>query len=156
MRKCMIFLLWLMASSLMAQSKVYDKLILMDGTMLEGRIMVQHPGKDLVFFQEEKQTVYPMEDILAIEHVHRAVDDHSGIDDVIEVTGFQITARSISGIAIAAEGKDETYVRTFQRIRPAAQKKHRLHRLGVLSLCEDRRPGRCHVCPAEGPDQTEL
>ena len=90
MRKCMIFLLWLMASSLMAQSKVYDKLILMDGTMLEGRVMVQHPGKDLVFFQEEKQTVYPMEDILAIEHVQRAVDDHSGIDDVIETRGGKV------------------------------------------------------------------
>lgn len=84
MRKFISFLLFLVSSSVMAQQKVYDKLILMDGDIVEGRITVQHPGKDLVFSVDNQERTYLLEDVLAIERVKRAADDLSGLNDIIE------------------------------------------------------------------------
>ncbi len=84
MRKFISFLLFLVSSSMMAQQKVYDKLILMDGDIVEGYIKVQHPGKDLVFSVDDQERTYLLEDVLAIERVKRAADDLSGLNDIIE------------------------------------------------------------------------
>lgn len=84
MRKFISFLLFLVSSSVMAQQKVYDKLILMDGDIVEGYIKVQHPGKDLVFSVDDQERTYLLEDVLAIERVKRAADDLSGLNDIIE------------------------------------------------------------------------
>ncbi len=84
MRKFISFLLCLVSSSMMAQQKVYDKLILMDGDIVEGYIKVQHPGKDLVFSVDDQERTYLLEDVLAIERVKRAADDLSGLNDIIE------------------------------------------------------------------------
>ena len=84
MRKFISFLLFLVSSSMMAQQKVYDKLILMDGDIVEGYIKVQHPGKDLVFSVDNQERTYLLEDVLAIERVKRAADDLSGLNDIIE------------------------------------------------------------------------
>ncbi|MBO7115577.1 MAG: hypothetical protein J6V87_00835 [Prevotella sp.] len=130
MRKFMMLLLWLVASTAMAQSKVYDKLILMDGSMVEGRITVQHPGKDLVFVQEEQETVYPMEDILAIERSQRSNDDLSGIDDVIETRGGKIykgqIVKQLLGKSVYLR-EDHGVVQIIKNEEIACQKKEKLN-----------------------------
>lgn len=87
-----ILLIWAVVLSLpvWGQSKVYDKLILVDGSVVEGRIAIQHPGEDLVFIQEDKETTYQMGDILVIERIKRSADDLSGIDDVIETRNGKV------------------------------------------------------------------
>lgn len=126
----MMLLLWLVASTAMAQSKVYDKLILMDGSMVEGRITVQHPGKDLVFVQEEQETVYPMEDILAIERSQRSNDDLSGIDDVIETRGGKIykgqIVKQLLGKSVYLR-EDHGVVQIIKNEEIACQKKEKLN-----------------------------
>ena len=126
----MMLLLWLVASTAMAQSKVYDKLILMDGSMVEGRITVQHPGKDLVFVQEEQETVYPMEDILAIERSQRSNDDLSGIDDVIETRGGKIykgqIVEQLLGKSVYLR-EDHGVVQIIKNEEIACQKKEKLN-----------------------------
>lgn len=126
----MMLLLWLAASTAMAQSKVYDKLILMDGSMVEGRITVQHPGKDLVFVQEEQETVYPMEDILAIERSQRSNDDLSGIDDVIETRGGKIykgqIVKQLLGKSVYLR-EDHGVVQIIKNEEIACQKKEKLN-----------------------------
>lgn len=126
----MMLLLWLVASTAMAQSKVYDKLILMDGSMVEGRITVQHPGKDLVFVQEEQETVYPMEDILAIERSQRSNDDLSGLDDVIETRGGKIykgqIVKQLLGKSVYLR-EDHGVVQIIKNEEIACQKKEKLN-----------------------------
>lgn len=126
----MMLLLWLAASTAMAQSKVYDKLILMDGSMVEGRITVQHPGKDLVFVQEEQETVYPMEDILAIERSQRSNDDLSGLDDVIETRGGKIykgqIVKQLLGKSVYLR-EDHGVVQIIKNEEIACQKKEKLN-----------------------------
>lgn len=126
----MMLLLWLVASTAMAQSKVYDKLILMDGSMVEGRITVQHPGKDLVFDQEGQETVYPMEDILAIERSQRSNDDLSGIDDVIETRGGKIykgqIVKQLLGKSVYLR-EDHGVVQIIKNEEIACQKKEKLN-----------------------------
>ena len=130
MRKFMMLLLWLVASTAMAQSKVYDKLILMDGSMVEGRITVQHPGKDLVFDQDGQETVYPMEDILAIERSQRSNDDLSGIDDVIETRGGKIykgqIVKQLLGKSVYLR-EDHGVVQIIKNEEIACQKKEKLN-----------------------------
>ena len=126
----MMLLLWLVASTAMAQSKVYDKLILMDGSMVEGRITVQHPGKDLVFVQEEQETVYPMEEILAIERSQRSNDDLSGLDDVIETRGGKIykgqIVKQLLGKSVYLR-EDHGVVQIIKNEEIACQKKEKLN-----------------------------
>ena len=88
-KKKYLFLLSLM-TVVMGHAQVYDKLILTDGSMVEGRIAVQHPGKDIVFQSVDQEISYPMEDILAIERVKRQADDLSGIDDIIETRNGKV------------------------------------------------------------------
>ena len=86
-RIIMMFLSCLAATAAMAQQKVFDRLVLMDGNTVEGRITVQHPGRDLTILQDGQEKTYQMDDVLAIERVTRAADDLSGIDDVIVTRG---------------------------------------------------------------------
>lgn len=126
----MMLLLWLVASTAMAQSKVYDKLILMDGSMVEGRITVQHPGKDLVFDQDGQETVYPMEEILAIERSQRSNDDLSGLDDVIETRGGKIykgqIVKQLLGKSVYLR-EDHGVVQIIKNEEIACQKKEKLN-----------------------------
>jgi hypothetical protein len=41
-------------SVLTGHAQVYDKMVLMDGSMVEGHITAQHPGKDIVFQSGDK------------------------------------------------------------------------------------------------------
>lgn len=77
-------------SVLTGHAQVYDKMVLMDGSMVEGHITAQHPGKDIVFQSGDKEVSYPLEDILAIVHARRQADDLSGIDDVIETKAGKV------------------------------------------------------------------
>ena len=117
-KKKYLFLLSLM-TVVMGHAQVYDKLILTDGSMVEGRIAVQHPGKDIVFQSVDQEISYPMEDILAIERVKRQADDLSGI--LAEVAPL---------LAIA-----ETYQRV--RTRRCRYPSHLLHQLLASTHVKD-------------------
>ena len=54
-RFCWILLLNLLV--LTAGAEPYETVVLKNGSVLEGYISVQHPGKDIIFFAE-KATVY--------------------------------------------------------------------------------------------------
>ena len=130
MRKYMILLLCMMASSVMAQTKVYDKLIFTDGGTVEGRIKVQHPGKDLVFIQDGKETTYEMETILAIERSPRDADDLSGIDDVIVTRGGKVCkgqiVKQLLGKSVYLK-EDHGVVKIVKNEEIACQRKEKLN-----------------------------
>lgn len=86
----LLFLVVILSLSAFGQSKVYDRLILMDGSVVEGRITIQHPGENLVFIQEDNEITYQLSDILAIERIKRSADELSGIDDVIETRAGKV------------------------------------------------------------------
>ena len=90
MKKKKYLLLLSLMTVVMGHAQVYDKLILMDGSMVEGRITVQHPGKDVVFQSDNEEVSYPMEDILAIERIKRQDNALSGIDDIIETRNGKV------------------------------------------------------------------
>lgn len=88
MKKYLIILS--LISVLTGHAQVYDTMVLMDGSMVEGRITAQHPGKDVVFQSAGQEVCYPEEDILAIMYAKRQADDLSGIDDVIETKAGKV------------------------------------------------------------------
>ncbi len=85
-----------LSTPVLGQEAKSDKLILMDGSSVEGRITVQHPGRDIVFLQENKETTYPLENVLAIDRVLRSEDVISGLNDVIETRDGQVYRGQIS------------------------------------------------------------
>lgn len=135
MRKFISFLLFLVSSSVMAQQKVYDKLILMDGDIVEGYIKVQHPGKDLVFSVDDQERTYLLEDVLAIERVKRAADDLSGLNDIIETRDGETYKGQIFKQLVGKSVyllDDNGVERIIKNADIACQKKERLNQAQAL------------------------
>lgn len=135
MRKFISFLLFLVSSSVMAQQKVYDKLILMDGDIVEGRITVQHPGKDLVFSVDNQERTYLLEDVLAIERVKRAADNLSGLNDVVETRDGKIYKGQIFKQLVGKSVyllDDNGVERIIKNADIACQKKEKLNQAQAL------------------------
>lgn len=135
MRKFISFLLFLVSSSVMAQQKVYDKLILMDGDIVEGHITVQHPGKDLVFSVDNQERTYLLEDVLAIERVKRAADDLSGLNDIVETRDGKIYKGQIFKQLVGKSVyllDDNGLERIIKNADIACQKKEKLNQAQAL------------------------
>ena len=135
MRKIISFLLFLVSSSVMAQQKVYDKLILMDGDIVEGHITVQHPGKDLVFSVDNQERTYLLENVLAIERVKRAADDLSGLNDIVETRDGKIYKGQIFKQLVGKSVyllDDNGLERIIKNADIACQKKEKLNQAQAL------------------------
>lgn len=129
------FLLVLVMLSIPAwgQNKVYDTLVLLnDASRVEGRIIVQHPGVDLVFLQDGKKTTYLLEDILAIERVTRSEDELSGIVDIIETKDGNTykgqIVKQIMGKSIhLQEDNDSVHIRIIKNADIARQRREKFN-----------------------------
>lgn len=135
MRKFISFLLFLVSSSVMAQQKVYDKLILMDGDIVEGHITVQHPGKDMVFSVDNQERTYLLENVLAIERVKRAADDLSGLNDIVETRDGKIYKGQIFKQLVGKSVyllDDNGLERIIKNADIACQKKEKLNQAQAL------------------------
>ena len=135
MRKIISFLLFLVSSSVMAQQKVYDKLILMDGDIVEGHITVQHPGKDMVFSVDNQERTYLLENVLAIERVKRAADDLSGLNDIVETRDGKIYKGQIFKQLVGKSVyllDDNGVERIIKNADIACQKKEKLNQAQAL------------------------
>ena len=63
-RFCWILLLNLLV--LTAGAEPYDTVVLKNGSVLEGYISVQHPGKDIIFFAEKATVYIPVKQVKSV------------------------------------------------------------------------------------------
>lgn len=65
---CWILLLNLLV--LTAGAEPYETVVLKNGSVLEGYISVQHPGKDIIFFAEKATVYIPVKQVkLSLIHI---------------------------------------------------------------------------------------